>query len=99
MLMGASCAQRERNSAPPIAPGFSLTLSFLPFLVHLKSTMKNVTGSQEKHGSHQGKSQPFNLKQLRGRQFGEAAQLMHKRFVITEADWENRTYPGNILIK
>lgn len=61
--------------------------------------MKNVTGFQEKHGSDQGKSQPFNLKQLRGRQFGEAVQLMHKQSVITGAGWENRTYLGNILIK
>lgn len=55
---------------------------------------------QEKQGSDQGKSQPFNLKQLRGgTQFSEAVQLMHKQFVITGAGWENSTYLGNILIK
>jgi len=61
--------------------------------------MKHVTSFREKRGSDQGKSQPFNLKQLRVRHSSEAAQLMHKQSVITGTGWENRTYLGNILIK
>lgn len=54
---------------------------------------------QEKHGFYQDESLPSNLKQLRGRQLGEAAELMHKQFVITGAGLASRNYLGNILIK